>query len=269
MLSSAGWRETMRMCDAEPAEAPPPGQLSFVESVSVLDTEPRELGCDRTIVFFNDSDKFHWRKPDELVDVRSGVICCPNNFAYDEPLAEGIVRITALANFDRWRGLPDEAYQAAKRLWHEKMAASAVRFVGDFRPRVVATDTFTPTTIRRFTGHENGAVYGAPEKRWSGTTHLKNLFICGTDQGFVGIIGAMFSGIAMANRHLLAARGDGPDPLPATRAPSASRGRLGHFLSSGTPPFPSPRSTSHNPVSRPASERCPKIFSKARATATT
>ena len=64
--------------------------------------------------------------------------------------------------------------------------------------------------IQRFTGHVNGAVYGAPRKRMSGTTHLKNLFICGTDQGFVGIIGAMFSGIAMANRHLLTLDADSP-----------------------------------------------------------
>jgi phytoene dehydrogenase-like protein len=120
-----------------------------------------------------------------------------------------VVRVTALANFDGWRHLPAAAYQEAKRLWHDKMVQSAVRFMADFRPHVVATDTFTPTTIRRFTGHENGAVYGAPEKRWNGTTHLKNLFICGTDQGFVGIIGAMFSGIAMANRHLLQGGQDG------------------------------------------------------------
>ena len=209
VLSSAGWRETMRMCAHAPqAEAPPAGQLSFVESVSVLDVEPRELGCDQTIIFFNDSEKFHWQKPDELADVRSGVICCPNNFQYDQPLGEGLVRVTALANFDRWKNLAAEEYQAAKRYWHERMAASAVRFMADFRPRVIATDTFTPTTIRRFTGHENGAVYGVPEKKWSGTTHLKNLFICGTDQGFVGIVGAMFSGIAMANRHLLGVRQD-------------------------------------------------------------
>ncbi len=80
--------------------------------------------------------------------------------------------------------------------------------MGDFRSRVMATDTFTPTTIKRFTGHENGAVYGVPRKVLDGTTHLKNLFLCGTDQGFVGIIGAMFSGIAMANRHLLNAAGE-------------------------------------------------------------
>jgi phytoene dehydrogenase-like protein len=68
---------------------------------------------------------------------------------------------------------------------------------------VVATDMFTPTTIRRYTGHDNGAVYGAPRKVLDGTTHLKNLFVCGTDQGFVGIIGTIISGISIANRHLL------------------------------------------------------------------
>ena len=81
--------------------------------------------------------------------------------------------------------------------------ASAVRFVPDFRGAVIETDMFTPTTIRRFTGHENGAIYGAPEKRYDGRTHLDNLFVCGTDQGMVGIVGAIVSGITIANQHLL------------------------------------------------------------------
>ena len=101
-----------------------------------------------------------------------------------------MIRITALANFDRWQNLPEEEYRLAKTAWYERMTASAVRFIPDFRHAVIDQDTFSPSTIRRFTGHDNGAVYGAPEKQWDGTTHLKNLFICGTDQGFVGIIGA-------------------------------------------------------------------------------
>jgi phytoene dehydrogenase-like protein len=204
VLSSAGWLETMRLCDdtsqAEPARA---GQLSFIESLSSLNVAPGELGHDRTIVFYNDSDTFYWERPDRLADLRSGVICSPNNFLYDEPPTEGVMRITALANFDCWAALPEREYRLAKLRVYDEMIASAVRFVPDFRSSVIATDMFTPTTIRRFTGHENGAVYGAPEKRYDGRTHLKNLFICGTDQGFVGIIGSIISGISMANQHVL------------------------------------------------------------------
>ena len=67
----------------------------------------------------------------------------------------------------------------------------------------IATDMFTPRTIQRYTGHVNGAVYGSPKKRRDGCTPVENLFICGTDQGFLGIIGAMLSGITIANLQVL------------------------------------------------------------------
>lgn len=208
VLSSAGWVETMDLCrGSQPAEPRAAGRLSFVESLSVLDRQPRELDFSRAVVFFNDHSRFVWRRPEELIDVRSGVICSPNNFAYDAPPGEGMIRVTALANFDRWQALPEAEYRQAKRRAHEQMTASAARFVPDFRGAVIATDLFTPRTIRRFTGHENGAVYGAPRKQWDGRTHLENLFICGTDQGYVGIVGAMVSGITMANQHVLRAAG--------------------------------------------------------------
>ncbi|MCA9175745.1 MAG: NAD(P)/FAD-dependent oxidoreductase [Planctomycetales bacterium] len=208
VLSSAGFLETMRMCsDSSEVDPRQAGQLSFVETVSVLDCQPADIGCDRTIVFFNDSDKFHWRRPtDQLCDVRTGVICSPNNFVYgpeDGGLPDGVIRITALADYDGWGRLSDEEYQLAKLRWYDRTAAAAARFIPDFRRHVIDTDTFTPNTIRRFTWHDNGAVYGAPEKRVDGTTHLENLFLCGTDQGFVGIIGAIVSGISIANQHCL------------------------------------------------------------------
>jgi len=205
VVSSAGWCETMRLCDdGHPViTSRAPGQLTFCETIATLDAEPRELGHDRTITFFNDHDRFEWQRPDEFCDVRSGVVCSPNNFAYNEPLDDGTIRITALANFDRWRELDDEAYRLEKLRWYDRITESAVRFIPDYRSRVVDTDMFTPTTVVRFTGHENGAIYGAPDKQLDGTTHLKNLFICGTDQGFVGIIGSITSGIAMANMHCL------------------------------------------------------------------
>ncbi|GHT21921.1 phytoene dehydrogenase [Planctomycetales bacterium] len=206
VLSSAGWNETMQLVN-EPAvqcsETAGLGQLGFIETISVLNKDPKDLGHNKTIIFFNDSDQFDYEKPNVLVDTRSGVICSPNNFDYAEPLDEGMIRITALANFERWKNLPPEDYRQQKQYWYEKTLESAVRFMPDFRQHVVDTDMFTPTTIRRFTGKENGAIYGAPEKKYDGRTHLENLYVCGTDQGMVGIIGAIVSGITIANRYLL------------------------------------------------------------------
>ena len=87
--------------------------------------------------------------------MRTGVICSPNNFAYtadDGELADNLIRITALADFDRWQALAEDDYRLEKLRWYDRLAASAVRFVPDFRSRVIDTDMFTPTTIRRFTG---------------------------------------------------------------------------------------------------------------------
>jgi hypothetical protein len=195
----------MRLCGDGDEVQRPAGGLSVVESISVLDAQPRALGCDRTMVFFNDSEKFSYEKPAEPVDLRSGIVCSPNNFVYGQPLAEGIMRISMLANYDRWTGLDAAAYKLQKLRCYDRMTASAVRFVPDFRSAVVDTDMFTPVTIRRFTGHEKGAIYGAEEKRYDGTTHLPNLYVCGNDQGLVGIIGTILSGINIANRYLLKA----------------------------------------------------------------
>ena len=71
------------------------------------------------------------------------------------------------------------------------------------RASVVYKDTFTPRTIEHFTGHLGGAVYGSPTKRYDGDIGVPGLYLCGTDQGMLGIVGSMLSGIHMANRHAL------------------------------------------------------------------
>ena len=100
---------------------------------------------------------------------------------------------------------------------YNELLASAVRFMPDFRNRVIATDVFTPTTIRRFTGHDQGTVYGATHKTLDGSTHLPNLHLCGTDQGFIGIVGSMMGGISIAN-HCLG--GSGSRDAPAVESGS-------------------------------------------------
>lgn len=205
IISSVGFIETMiLLSDYDAARFHfTRGQLSFVEFIMVLNKELAEMGYDTTITFFSTSDKFNYRKPTGLVDVSSGVICCPNNFQFENPLPEAMIRVTNMANFDLWNNLSQGEYQKQKTAWLETTLKEVVKFVPDFRDRIVYSDMFTPKTIYRFTGHLNGAVYGTPDKIKTGRTHLDNLFICGTDQGFLGIVGAMLSGISMANLHIL------------------------------------------------------------------
>ncbi len=208
VLSSAGYEETMRMCargsgrDQSNASADS-GRISFVESIAVLDQPPAELGHDATIVFYNDRNEFDYRRPDEPVDHRSGIVCCPNNFEGHEDVAEGVFRLTWLANFEPWMNWDQQTYTSSKQRYHRDFLAAGERFIPGFGEHVTLTDMFTPRTIHYYTGHDNGAVYGSPQKHRDGRTPYENLFVCGTDQGYLGIVGAMLSGITIANLHVL------------------------------------------------------------------
>ena len=118
-------------------------------------------------------------------------------------MKEGLIRLTNLANFSQWDSLSRKDYIAAKKYWRTQALESVFTFFPDFRDNMVFLDSFTPKTIKKYTGHLNGAVYGSPQKIKDGKTPVNNLFICGTDQGFLGIIGASLSGISMANLHVL------------------------------------------------------------------
>ena len=207
IISSIGYVETMKLCDSFKADGleKDEGQLSFMESQYVLNCQPKDLGLESSIVFFNNRPKFEYRKPNEMVDLESGVICCANNFSYSNPTPEGLIRFTFLANPTPWFDLTRSKYKEAKREWEAKCLEAILKFMPDFRKNVLLSDTFTPKTIKKFTGHLNGAVYGSPVKRRDGRTPIENLFICGTDQGFLGIIGATLSGITVANLYGLKA----------------------------------------------------------------
>ena len=205
VLSSAGYPETMRLCGEEAFSRAKGeiGRISFVESIAVLNELPHNLGHDAAIVFFCDTERFHYEPSEGLIDPRSGVVCCPSNYEGHGDMEEGVIRLTWLANYQRWRGLSEPEYRREKERLLGPFLDRAERFVPGVRDLVEFTDMFTPRTIERFTGHLNGAVYGCPKKRRDGRTHLRNLFLCGTDQGFLGIIGAMLSGITIANLHVL------------------------------------------------------------------
>lgn len=214
IISTAGAVETARLCEdqSNDAEADNIGQLSFTETITVLDCQPTDFGWDDTIIFFNTAERFRYaRVEDALVDPTSGVICFPNNYEYGEgrALDEGFLRVTAMANHDKWCALSEDDYLAQKAHWYDKLQEVTLGLLPEAKDNRtldahrIASDMFTPRTVRKYTGHLNGAIYGAPDKRKDGCTHLKNLYLAGTDQGFLGIVGAMLSGISMANLHVL------------------------------------------------------------------
>ena len=203
VMSSTGLVETMRLAGRGAEVEAERGRLSFTETLFVLDRPPAELGFSPTILFFSDAERLAYRRPEELIDPRSGVLCCPNNYRSQAPLPEGIYRLTTLANPEAWAALDDEAYAAAKVACVDRALEVANRYGIDPRPHEVARDSFTPRTIQRFTGKLDGAVYGARSKRLDGTTPIEDLHLIGTDQGLLGVTGSIMSGISMANRHAL------------------------------------------------------------------
>lgn len=209
VLCSTGYIETMELCRPKPAGLSdiPAGQLSFVETIALLDRPAGVYGFDKTIIFFNDSLHFNYERPTGCIDTQSGVICCPDNFRFrkDDTTLPPMLRTTMLANHELWAGMDKKEYNSKKEYFTKEILKITGLHTGisDIEKKVELTDTFTPNTITRYTGHINGAVYGCPQKIKNGRTSIENLFICGTDQGFMGITGAMLSGISMANLHIL------------------------------------------------------------------
>jgi len=214
IISTCGVIETAELLNQtaiEPDKART-GEFSVIESIRVFTGHPKDFGWDETIVFFNGSNKFDYNCPDGLVDLRSGVICMPDNYGPADESQDSKIRVTHPANFSKWSVLSENEYSDQKSYWESTLLENAMQYLpngheisGKLNEQTTLVDTFTPKTIKRFTSHVNGTLYGSPTKRRDGSTKFKNLYLAGTDQGYVGIVGAMLGGIAVANNQILRA----------------------------------------------------------------
>jgi all-trans-retinol 13,14-reductase len=204
LLSTAGIPETARLAGWELNIADYSGRMSFTETINLIPLKGKNnMKNDRTIIFYNNRSAFDYCRPKEAIDPYWGVICFPDNF---EGLGEADpfqLRITNAANYDAWRVSTEEEYQRLKLECRKQSGQQVAKIVGNYQEDVVYTDSFTPVTIERFTSKKWGAVYGSPVKFKDGRTPYDNLFIAGTDQGYLGIVGAMLSGATIVNQHLL------------------------------------------------------------------
>ncbi len=213
VLSTAGYFETQKLLHKDiTLDSKELGQMSFTESIIFTKQKPSEYNNPNTIVFFNHANEYHYRKPQALMNAQSGVLCFPNNFDYQsvgavDPHEEGIMRVTYMANYHLWKTLK-ESDQKLYRLEKDQVLKQSLATLQNFLPRFsgefLFSDVFTPTTIERYTGHFHGAVYGSPLKIKNGIVKgPRGIYLAGTDQGFLGIVGALLSGISITNLHLL------------------------------------------------------------------
>lgn len=107
------------------------------------------------------------------------MVCFPNNFKYEnfqDDYAEGVLRITNIANFDLWNDLKSSEDKAQYREQKEEVCANAIEILkkcglsSDYQ--MMFKDIFTPTTIKRYTQHFDGTVYGSTDKSRNGKTPI-------------------------------------------------------------------------------------------------
>ena len=183
------------------------GRLGFMESIYLL---PREkvlkLSKGRTIIFYNLAEKFNYCQPTDPLDLQSGIICFPENFEGVPHQEMHQLKVTHLANYDLWNSAFQagmETYRKLKKEWGELSRESVGEIIGKYSENIVYEDSFTPVTIEKYTAKTRGAIYGSPVKVKDGRTNYDNLFLAGTDQGFLGIVGSMLSGVSIVNQHIL------------------------------------------------------------------
>ena len=204
VLSTAGIPETIRLSGWGADIERYSGRMSFMETISLV--PPARVAArnrERTIIFYHTGPVLSYRRPEALLDTSWGVICFPDHFVGQPPADLLQIRVTNAASYPLWKALAPEAYGPMKQLWTGAAVEASEEIIGNYHQSIVYQDSFTPLTIERFTRKAQGAVYGSAVKIRDGLTPWPNLFIAGTDQGFLGIVGAMLSGITVVNRHLL------------------------------------------------------------------
>jgi all-trans-retinol 13,14-reductase len=112
-----------------------------------------------------------------------------------------------------------DAYEQQKAKIAGDMLAFTERYLPGFGKLVDYHELSTPLTVKSFTGHSQGMIYGQAcdanrlfRDQWKIKTSLKNLYLTGSDTGTPGVNGALMAGVMTAAKLL------GPLGLPRIMA---------------------------------------------------
>ena len=156
---------------------------------------------------------------DDLYRKRNSIVEGEANQAYlsfaslKDPKAQShymeIISFIDLEPFKKWQNQPwknrDEAYNIIKESISKGLLSLTERHFEGFIKMVDYRELSTPLSTVFFTGNRGGNIYGIPavpqryKVEWiSPRTHIKNLYLTGTDATSHGIVGAMMGGAVSA-----------------------------------------------------------------------
>ncbi len=203
VISTLGARETAALCP--PGTCPaleqcPPGEICFLEAIFSLPNPPASYGFQDAVLFLCRQNRFSY-SPTSHGENQALLVCAPGNYQGEDTSPEAtLLRISAMTQKELWKKTQDPAtYAQRKRQAAEALRQALEEYFPAMAQEATLLDAFTPHTIHAFTGHANGAIYGSPQKVPQGDTGLPGLTLAGTDQGLLGIVGAMLSGVLAAN----------------------------------------------------------------------
>ncbi|OIQ85115.1 hypothetical protein GALL_330590 [mine drainage metagenome] len=199
-LSSAGLCETGRLCGTQWGR---PGTISVFQWIGAYDRPLEQLGIRDTLHFAASCVDYTWRIPGDRVFSDLITYSANDNYAYPQP-GHAHFKISCFSHYSEWSLADRAAYEAQKRRYADELLKVTYGYypaLAEAKPLV--EDLFSPLTVERYTRHPGGTIYGGAVKTWDGRTAIPNLFIIGNDQGGVGIMGAMTSGVLVSNLQVI------------------------------------------------------------------
>lgn len=122
-----------------------------------------------------------------------------------------IISIASAGAFKRWENTSWKKRGSDYEQYKERATEGLLNLVEGhypgFRDLVDYSELSTPLTVESFTGHPGGRIYGQPltpevmaQRPFKAETHVKNLYLSGSDMLAPGVIGAFMGGVFCAAR---------------------------------------------------------------------
>ena len=223
IISDAGVRTTFMdlvprdVCasERERAERSKPGPSANVLFLGLKD-DPRAAGFDDANYWLF-SNLHHQQKLQAAADELDidGVFLSFGSLR-DPEQRHHTAQIIVFDHQNRWQSFADkpwkqrgEEYEAVKQRMMERLLDYVEQRLPGLRDLVQYAELSTPLTVKSFTGHPGGMIYGQQcdrsrvlENSWQCGTSLRNLYLTGADVGMPGVGGAQMAGVMTAAKVL-------------------------------------------------------------------